>query len=100
MMLIPHPDWPGAQHPGNQAHQNREHTTGADSCPSYRSTAQHTRHPRAVVVDLRMLVLHHCLEATLDLPNRRGKAPVIHAGGPIRGMIRANECAVPYLGLG
>ena len=45
MMLIPHPDWPGAQHPGNQAHQNREHTTGADSCPSYRSTAQHTRHP-------------------------------------------------------
>jgi len=67
MMLIPLPDWPGAQHPGNQAHQNREHTTSADSCPSYRSTAQHTRHPRAVVVDLRMLVLHHCLEATLGL---------------------------------
>ena len=43
-MLIPLPDWPGAQHPGNQAHQNREPTTGADSGPSYRSTAQHTRH--------------------------------------------------------
>jgi hypothetical protein len=66
-MLTPLPDWPGAQHHGNQAHQNREHTTGADSCPSYRDTAQHTRHPRAIVVDLRMLVLHHCLEATLDL---------------------------------
>ena len=23
MMLIPHPDWSGAQHPGNQAHQTR-----------------------------------------------------------------------------
>jgi hypothetical protein len=35
-----------------------------------------------------------------SLPNRCGKAPVIHAGGPIWGMIRANESAVPYLGLG
>jgi hypothetical protein len=87
----------------------------ADGCPAYNQLVWTTSHEHSSIAQWRsnpplgvkcsdpfvgvrytQLVSHYIDNFPFFLLlNRGGKAPIIHAGGPIWGMIRANESAVP-----